>query len=223
MFHDATVTVPLVHRLREHPAPRCVGQERLQRDLHGPLVSDVVPEPRVHVHREESSPRHRRHDGVHQGLRDLSVLVEGSRPREGGLVSVDPYLETPVADEGRRHRPRSADHGVVGERDVGGVRTEENVRRLVRPRHLDGSGSGRGGGNNMLLLLTLALPRPGVHRDGTVEGVLPRLLETDLRRHRDLPGGNGRTTARRGRPDPMLELALAIETSHVMRGGGGGG
>ena len=74
----------------------------------------------------------------------------------------------------------------------------------------------------MLLLLTLALPRPGIPRDGTVEGV-PRLLETDLRGHRDLPGGNGRTTARRGRPDPMLELALAIETRHVMRGGGGGG
>ena len=101
MFHDAAVpTVPLVHRLREHPAPRRLGHERPQRDLHGPLVPDVVPEPRVHVHREESSPRHRRHDGVHHGPRDLTVLVEGRRPREGGLVSVDPYLETLVADEG---------------------------------------------------------------------------------------------------------------------------
>ena len=223
MFHDAAApTVQLVHRFREHTARRRLGHERLQRDLHGPLVLDIVPEPRAHVQREESSPRHRRHDGVHHGFRDLTVLVEGRRPREGGLVSVDPYLETLVADEGRRRRPRSADHIVIGERDVDGVRTENDVRHLGRPRHLDDSGSGHGGVHDLLLLLTLALPRPGIPRDGTVEGV-PRLLETDLRRHRNLLGGNGRTAARRCRPDPMLKLALAIETRHVLRGGGGGG
>ena len=77
MFYGAAVhTIQLFHRLREHPALRCVGHESIQRDLHGALVSDVVPEPRVHVHREELSRRHRRHDGVHHGPRDLNVLVE---------------------------------------------------------------------------------------------------------------------------------------------------